>query len=1000
MKKHKKIMKLISFILSIILVIGTFSMVPPLKVEASKTITADADFTVLQPISVNSVSVGDCIYLTHDESINGKLATKIDAYVEVIDPDTYRNTLSYNDGHGTSFTYDASTATTHKSNKSEYGRSTNCFYVIVRNAASEFDGCRPGYIWYQGGSWWYRCWWGGSGPNKDVSYNMLKQVRVTKEANNAKITVTTKDSADSKLEFSDENEPSKNITKDDIQEITYEYYDANGNHIGAYEIPVDQYRVANGTITFDHPSIGIEYGLNFQEYQDVLLPVSYLISFDTHGGTGAGPYTQTMYLVESLINEPAAPTRGANETFWHWARENSQTAPAWKFDTDRVSTVMTLHAIYRNNQVLTAEDKTVTYGDDEQSIVASRLGGATLSYEVVSGNDVIGINSSTGVITTKKVGTATVKVKAAETNTYTPAETTVTVTVNKRDVDIVADAKEKIYGTNDPELTYHISDETPLVHGDTISSAFTGSIIRNTGENVGDYMIIDYGVSSTNYNVRTYTPANLTIKPRKVTVTAEDKSKIYGLDDPELTYTISEKNETDNSGLLPDDTLDIIIERDEGEVVRNDYVITPSQAEGANPNYDITFVNGTFQILPADVKITNLTAEDKYYDGTTEATVTVTVEGVNGETFEIENLKGEFASKDVLYDIDNPDEILEQPVVISGLVVEGTGKFDNYTYNGIPLSADIPLPVQAAKILPRPIDVVAYDNEKYYGENDPELTWGLGEDSTLALMEILPDIVEASVEREAGEQVNDYVIKITGTSNNRNYDVTFVDGNFKIKPFEYAAIADVDSEDESDKVVNVVTTDDDLLDIVLSDEDKKMVKEGAGIRVYFEINKLLNISADERGLINGVLPEGYIDGLDYDISLFKKYSFKPEPEQLHETASPVGFDLDIPDTFPAKPENAEREYIVIRVHDGKAEIIPSTYNAEKNTIHIDTDKFSTYAIAYKDTIIKKDKGVKTGVKTGDSMDFMFFIAMMIGSIIGAACVLYRKRRLNIEDSEK
>src|SRR5207248_9556640 len=96
-----------------------------------------------------------------------------------------------------------------------------------------------------------------------------------------------------------------------------------------------------------------------------------------------------------------------------------------------------------------------------------------------------------------------------------------------------ADAKSKIYGANDPALTY---THGTLYNGDT-DSVFTGSLSRAAGESVGTYAI-DQGTLSAggNYNI-VFTGANLSITARDLTVTADAKSKAYGAADPAFTYT-------------------------------------------------------------------------------------------------------------------------------------------------------------------------------------------------------------------------------------------------------------------------------------------------------------------------------------------------------------------------------------------------------------------------------------------------------------------------------
>src|SRR5205085_1088015 len=69
--------------------------------------------------------------------------------------------------------------------------------------------------------------------------------------------------------------------------------------------------------------------------------------------------------------------------------------------------------------------------------------------------------------------------------------------------------------------------------------AFTGSLTRAAGEDVGAYAIGQGTVAlSSNYDLH-YAGADLTIGTRSVTITADVKSKTYGDADPALTYQIT-----------------------------------------------------------------------------------------------------------------------------------------------------------------------------------------------------------------------------------------------------------------------------------------------------------------------------------------------------------------------------------------------------------------------------------------------------------------------------
>ena len=84
----------------------------------------------------------------------------------------------------------------------------------------------------------------------------------------------------------------------------------------------------------------------------------------------------------------------------------------------------------------------------------------------------------------------------------------------------------------------------------------------------------------------------LEVKPRAITVAAQDASKTYGEADPVFTWDVT-------SGILvAGETLQgLEIEREDSDNVRDGgYALQLTQPEGANPNYSITFVDGTFTI--------------------------------------------------------------------------------------------------------------------------------------------------------------------------------------------------------------------------------------------------------------------------------------------------------------------------------------------------------------------------------------------------------------------
>lgn len=70
--------------------------------------------------------------------------------------------------------------------------------------------------------------------------------------------------------------------------------------------------------------------------------------------------------------------------------------------------------------------------------------------------------------------------------------------------------------------------------------------------------------------------------------------------------------------------------------------------------------------------------------------------------------------------------------------------------------------------------------------------------------------------------------------------------------------------------------------------------------------------------------------------------------EIHQLQKPINFTLDIPEEI----RNADREYSMIRVHNGKAEQLDAVVDTEQWKISFDTDRFSTYALTYADSADK------------------------------------------------
>ena len=169
------------------------------------------------------------------------------------------------------------------------------------------------------------------------------------------------------------------------------------------------------------------------------------------------------------------------------------------------------------------------------------------------------------------------------------------LTINKRNLTITADSDTKVYdGT---ALTKDSYTNTELAAGDQIESVtVTGSQTdAGSSDNVPSAAVIKKGETDViaNYNI-TYANGTLEVTKKTLTITADAKSKAYGEDDPELTYT--------SEGLINDDAITVALTRDTGEDA-GDYAINLGSLTASN-NYAILYTGANLTISKVGLTVT------------------------------------------------------------------------------------------------------------------------------------------------------------------------------------------------------------------------------------------------------------------------------------------------------------------------------------------------------------------------------------------------------------
>ncbi len=168
---------------------------------------------------------------------------------------------------------------------------------------------------------------------------------------------------------------------------------------------------------------------------------------------------------------------------------------------------------------------------------------------------------------------------------------------------------------------------------------------------------------------------------------------------------------------------------------------------------------------------------------------------------------------------------------------------------------------------------------------------------------------------------------------------------------------------------------------VLTEQDHEDIANGSTINIALE-TKEHNPPVGDIQAVSGAL-NGHQVGMYLDISLFKQKDSDPR-QSITQIGAPILIGMDVP----ASLQRAGRTFSVIRVHDGVATVLPN-HSTEPNKLLIETDRFSTYAIVYRDAAATQ--GVSP--KTGDGTFLGLWIALLAAAalVIGVTLVQRRKK---------
>ena len=513
-------------------------------------------------------------------------------------------------------------------------------------------------------------------------------------------------------------------------------------------------------------------GDDIPEAADAEFTISTLVGSDTKDSMFGG---STFELDDALDGKSTLDTAG------EYSIEFTPDPDGAYKDFYNVTVVPGKLTVNKKTQTVTADDPIeleygetgVSAGDNAKAV--DSLGGdtgAALTFNVSDGTDIISIDNSTGEITALDVGTAKVKITAAETDEFAPAETEITVTVSKGTpvIECNETSIEMTYGDTAPagasvaspdaakaitELDYSVDDD------DIISVADDGTV---TALKPGTATITVTTKSNDKFKPAEAKTINVTVKKAPLTVTADDKSATQGGTLPTFTCT--------PMGLVNGDTLPsggFEVECPTADMTApGEYPIkvTPVDSDAMSDLkelYDIECKDGTLTVSAKKTQTITASVPDDLVYGDTGEKVTAMTSGDGALSYSVPAGNGV-----VTVDTKGNLTILAPGETTLTVTAAETSEY-------APASETVPVKVGKAKLTITPDDKSA---EK--GEAMPEFTYTA---EGLVGSDKIPSDFELSCTAPDTSTIGKYAIKcgtISAPEFTKLYDITYEEGELTV----------------------------------------------------------------------------------------------------------------------------------------------------------------------------------------------------------------------------
>ena len=211
-------------------------------------------------------------------------------------------------------------------------------------------------------------------------------------------------------------------------------------------------------------------------------------------------------------------------------------------------------------------------------------------------------------------------------------------------------------------------------------------------------------------------------------------------------------------------------------------------------------------------------------------------------------------------------------------------------------------------------------------------------------------------------------------------------------------------------------------------DELAQIADGASVDIALTV-KEANVP-DEVKTAMAQAAKDYTTGQYFDISLFKYMTVNGKQQDgvaLHTTKNSLTISVAVPDALINTNSAVNHTYCIVRNHEGTIDVLDAVFDAAGKTLTFKTDRFSDYAIAYKDTAVpssgsnpgsnnssndsetkknevaaptpaptpastSKPSTITAMPQTGDTSNPTLYVVLLVASLLGLAVVFVCKKR--------